>query len=427
MGRPLSNRTPNFLLAALLGICCAVVAQPGIVRADAWDTARAGIAAKERRQFPQAIRLIEEALRRGRFSAEQKGMLLYHRGVSYNALGIRDKAFSDFDAAIRLLPQFPNSYVNRGLIWVYRREYERALEDFLYALRLAPDEPAISNNLGGVYLMKGDLVQALESYDRAIRLKPDYADAYFNRAEVFVAAGEYARAMADYDQAIRLSPTLAEAIRNRGLLHLKLGAIDKAIADFGIAIRLRPADAALLTNRATAWVLIGKYDEAFVDFDRALQIEPSKPEIYLGRGRSRLFAGDVSASIDDFITAVRLRPDDPNPAIWLHIARVHSGVDDRQELADNAAGVVGATWPKALLDLYLGKLDADGVRSAAAEGSPKDRARRKCEAEFYLAEFAVHNGELSKGRRLLEEVSSQCRQYSALYSAAQAELRFALQ
>jgi lipoprotein NlpI len=233
--------------------------------------------------------------------------------------------------------------------------------------------------------------------------------------------------MADYDQAIWLSPTLAEAIRNRGLLHLKLGAIDKAIADFGTAIRLRLDNATLLTDRATAFVLIGKYVEAFADFDRALQIDPGNAAAYLGRGRSRLFAGDVAASIDDFITALHLRPENPNPVVWLHIARVHSGADDRRELEQNAARVAEAVWPKALLDLYLGKLDADSVRSAAAEGPPKDRARRTCEAEFYLAEFAVHSGELSTGRRLLEEVSSRCRQYSALYSAAQAELRFATQ
>ncbi|MDH8308107.1 hypothetical protein QIG59_28085, partial [Klebsiella pneumoniae] len=72
------------------------------------------LAAKERRQYPYAIQLFDEALRRGEFAPDQRGFLLYSRGVSYEALGLRDRALGDLDAAIALLPQFPNFYVYRA-------------------------------------------------------------------------------------------------------------------------------------------------------------------------------------------------------------------------------------------------------------------------------------------------------------------------
>lgn len=53
----------------------------------------------------------------------------YSRGVSYEARGLRDRALGHFDAAIALLPQFPNSYIYRALIWTHRREFDRARDD----------------------------------------------------------------------------------------------------------------------------------------------------------------------------------------------------------------------------------------------------------------------------------------------------------
>jgi lipoprotein NlpI len=413
------------LYFALLGLYFALAGVQNDARADALEIARAGVAAKERRQFPLAIQLIDEALRQGSsFTPEQKGMLFFQRGVSYKALGLRVRAVKDFDAAIALLPEFADAYNNRGIIWAHERDYNRALQDLLHAFRLAPDDPVISNNLGLVYAKIGDLVQAMGSYDLAIRLKPDYAEAYYDRAEVYATKREYERAIADYDRAISLAPTFVNAFANRGVVQMRCGAIDKAVADFGNAISLQPNDPGLLADRANALAMAGKYDDSVADFDRIVQIDPGNPLAYFGRGRMRLFAGDLTGSVTDFNTALRLRPDSPYPAIWLHIARARSGVDDREELANNRANVKRDTWLRALLDLYLGKLDADSVRTVAVDDLSNDRVERKCELDFYLAEFAVESGLSSEARRVLEAVSSECKEYDVLYTAAQAELQF---
>lgn len=80
---------------------------PASAAQTAGDLVREGFAAKERRQYPY---------------------LLYSRGVSYEALSLRDRALGDLDVAMALLPQFPNSYIDRALIWADRREFELARE-----------------------------------------------------------------------------------------------------------------------------------------------------------------------------------------------------------------------------------------------------------------------------------------------------------
>ncbi|MGH2266538.1 hypothetical protein ACQ1Z3_15700, partial [Enterococcus faecalis] len=77
----------------------------------------------------------------------------------------------------------------------------------------------------------------------------------------------------------------------------------------------------------------------------------------------------IAAAVEDLQTAVRLRPSNPNSVIWLHIARVHQGYADRQELEENTTKVKRDQWPGAVLALYLGHVDTDRVRELAEEGA----------------------------------------------------------
>lgn len=393
-------------------------------KSDALDLARAGLAAKDRREFTLATRLFDAALREGNFADKDRGLLIYSRGVSYEALGMYDKAMADLDAAIVLLPDFPNAYIYRGLVWAEVGMYDRAIADNVYAARLKPNDPMIYNNLGGVYEKKGDWDKAIENYDRAIQLRPDYAEAYYNRARAYIGKQDEERALADYDQAIWLQPDLADAYGNRAILHLVRGRTDQAFSDLSSAIKLKPRDLIFWTNRANAYLTVEKYGDALSDFDQAQRIDPGNMGIYLGRGRARLFGGDIAGSIDDFKTAVRLRPSNPYAVIWLHIARVHLGDQDQEELAADAKNVIRDVWPRALVDYYLGVSDAERVRSAAQGGPPQEKAKRTCEAEFHIGEFEAHNGDPGEARKLLEAVVAKCRPYDVVYSSARAELNF---
>ncbi len=410
--------------AACAALCVSILfafAAPSAAQ-TARELVREGLAAKERRQYPYAIQLFDEALRRQEFAPDQRGFLLYSRGVSYEALGLRDRALGDLDAAIALLPQFPNSYIYRALIWTDRREFDRARYDLMQALRLNPDNALIYNNLGSVYEHKAELDLAIENYGTAIRLDPAYAEAFYNRAHAFIAKQDYQSAVADYDRAIALQKNFADAYSNRGGVYLMQGDAEKAIADFDEAIRLRESDPIFWTNRANAYFALGRYNEAIGDFDRAQKIDPGNAAVFLGRGRVRVYADAIAAAVDDLQTAVRLRPSSPNPAIWLHIARVHQGYADRQELEANTARVTRDQWPSAVLDLYLGNVDTVRVRQIAEEGNAPQAARRLCEADFYIGEFLTHNGKTPDGRQILQTVMAKCRSADVVFSAANAEL-----
>jgi len=423
---PMRGLSLNFVRMVALGLTTATAlalcfVSPSFAQRDPLDLAEAGFVAKDRGQFTLAIRLFDEAIQRGLFADKQRGLLLYGRGTSFAALGIRDRALSDFDAAIALLPDFPNAYVDRGIIWSDKREYERALQDFLTASKLNPSDPFVFNNIGNTYQKMGEYNQALESYDHAIGLRSDYAEVYYNRARIYVSKQDEKRAEADYDKAISLQPTYENAYVNRAVLYLRRRDVKAALADLDTAIRLNPRNLSALSNRANAHLAGEKYAEALSDFDRALTVDPGNAAIYLGRGRAHLYADALDDSIDDLKTAVRLRPSNPYPVIWLHIARLHKGESDREELSANAKNVKRDVWPGALLDMYFGLLDSEKVKAAADQGAAIEKSKRDCEAKFFLADLAAHSGQTEQARDAFQEVTTQCGPAEVVYSAALAE------
>lgn len=386
------------------------------------EFARKGFAAKDRQQYPLAIHFFDEALKQGQSTSEQLGFIFYGRGVSYEALGLRDLALGDLDAAIALLPNLSNSYVYRALVWNGLREFDKAYDDLLQALRLNPNSALIYNNLASVYERKGDVDLAIENYGTAIRLDPQNAQSFYNRAHAYVAKQDYRAAIADYAHAIELGNDFAEAYSNRGGLYLSLGETDNAIKDFDEAIRLNGTDPIFWSNRANAYETLGRYKDALADFDRALSIDPGRAGTYLGRARARLYSAEILGAIEDLQVAVRLRPTNANPAIWLHIARIHQRNPDREELERNAARVDRGQWPAPVLDFYLGKLDVDRLREDAGRGPADDIARRLCEADFYVGELLNHSGKDVEGRRILQAVMDRCRPIDVVFAAARAEL-----
>ena len=388
------------------------------------ELGRAAFDAKMRGQFALAVGLFDRALLEGNLSTAQRGMLYYGRGSSYQELEVRTRALSDLDTAIVLLPEFPNSYVYRALVWIAERRYEQAIGDLNHAQKLVPKDPIILMNLAGALARAGQVDRAIETYDQAIAERPDAAKLYYNRAVTYILKNDREKALSDLNKAIALQPKFADAYENRGVLMSVDGKADQAMDDFEAAISLSPRDVKFRENRANALSTLGRYSEALDEFDSALKIDPGNPALYLGRGRVLLFLQNTDASVEDLKIAVRLRPWNPYPVIWLHIARLHAHERDDVEFAENAARIKRDLWPGPVVDLYLGTSDGEQTL-AKALATADETTKHACEADFFVGDYEGHRGDSTRSKELLERVVTKCRAFDAVYSAAQSELQLA--
>jgi tetratricopeptide (TPR) repeat protein len=103
------------------------------------------------------------------------------RGSEYNYLGMPEKAYADYDAAIRtyyyrMSDQAIRAYMGRGYASFYLNQYTRAKADFDVVLKELPnDVPRSSSTLawrGGTWQGLGDREHAVADYKAALALDP---------------------------------------------------------------------------------------------------------------------------------------------------------------------------------------------------------------------------------------------------------------
>jgi tetratricopeptide (TPR) repeat protein len=107
------------------------------------------------------------------------------------------EAIDQFEAALRLNPNFAEAHSNLGMALAeVPGRLPEAIDQFEAALRLDPDFAIAHNNLGAVLANSpGRLPEAISQFETALRIKPDYADARDNLAAALKLSGRLPETM----------------------------------------------------------------------------------------------------------------------------------------------------------------------------------------------------------------------------------------
>jgi len=187
----------------------------------------------------ESLEVCREALRADDMQDETRGVILCQIGLVQMLRGEGEEALEAFGAAARLAedPQVRGRvHLNRGNVFLQRRELARAASDFAAAeaaYRESGDEfgaAKSAHNLGYVLMLDGDLIGAIDTMSRA--------------APAFAAEGPVMAATSDQD--------MAEALFAAGLEDEGRAAVARASRAYG-ARRLyaRQAEAELTLARAS--------------------------------------------------------------------------------------------------------------------------------------------------------------------------------
>lgn len=174
----------------------------------AWDRGRGAQLAD---RLESAVKLFTRALEYGddwRFYAD-RGWTYYRQDRLLLALG-------DLNRALELLPQHPESLVDRAFTLERLGRYEEALEDVARVRKLDPTENRLDGAAERVVagavsaawerFQGGEPYLALALYGRVVEAQPDAAAAYYWRGRVLLELGHERRARADLEKAGRLDP-----------------------------------------------------------------------------------------------------------------------------------------------------------------------------------------------------------------------------
>jgi len=205
----------------------------------------------------ERIAACTRAIASGPVSGSDVEPLFVNRGIAWARKGNFDRALADFNEAIQRNPQDARAYFNRGGVWLRKNAFDRAIADYSEVIGLNPHDAPLQvcnpdgvrcgrmdatayKNRGIAWGQKGDHDRAIADFAEAIERDPQDAQSYFNRGFTWGQKGDFDRAIPDLDEAIRLNPQFAHAYYVRGLVWTKKGERDRANADFSEASRLNP-------------------------------------------------------------------------------------------------------------------------------------------------------------------------------------------
>jgi len=131
-------------------------------------------------------------------------------------------------------------YVYRGMAYYQLSQLEKALSDLENGVRLLPENAMAQARLAHVQLAKGDSTAALGHLDAALKINPSLQGALVDRATIKAAQGSYEDSKADLDKALQITRN-AEGLYSRAMTLLSLGDVGGAADDLSEANKLNPA------------------------------------------------------------------------------------------------------------------------------------------------------------------------------------------
>ncbi len=188
-----------------------------------------------------------------------------------------------------------SAYCVRGISRSRTGDIAGALSDFNAAIRNMPEHASFYLARAAAYAEGGEHAEAMQDLEVASQLDGRSADTHCMKAWVHFCGEEFDEALHDCHITIGLSPHWATAYCLRGLVHLRLGDYRDAIDDFGRAIELGPGKP---QSWQEPWHAHTPGVTATLNLDR--------PVAYANRGLAFLMLGDEGKGREDIVEASEL-------------------------------------------------------------------------------------------------------------------------
>jgi len=200
-------------------------------------------------------------------------MLLNIQGACYASLYSFDSAIESYEAALKIKPDYADSYYNLGNIYRTLNQTEKSILNYEKAVEILPNYVEAIFNLGVSLEDIGRLDDAAEKYEEAIIAKPDFIEARINLGNIFQTHYDFDQAIEQYQSVLNLDPNNEEVLNNMGNIFRDLDQIDKAIHYYDSAIESNPKYAASQYNLGLIYQDLGEVTKAINQFENSIKID----------------------------------------------------------------------------------------------------------------------------------------------------------
>ncbi len=153
-------------------------------------------------------------------------------------------------------PAKARSRNNYGAILLRRGRLSAAIDEFQAALRIKPDYADAHYNLGNALVKQGNLTEGIDHFSETLDLQPGNVKVLNNMAATLVLLKRYPEAIENLKKALKINPADPDLHRNLAIVMKKKGDLESARQHFSRALEINPANESARRNLAEIESLI---------------------------------------------------------------------------------------------------------------------------------------------------------------------------
>ncbi len=230
-------------------------------------------------------------------------------GNSYIESGLVERAYMEYQTALRINPNDPNVHSNLGNVYSKKGLIDKAFEEYNTAIHLDRNYAQPHNNLGNIYFNQGSLDNARMEYEEALRIKPDYALAHNGLGNIYNRMGDLDKAMEEFKKSLHYDNKYIPALINLGVNYAKRGQLSEGVTELKKAVELDNNQSQGHYNLGLAYEKLGKQTEAINEYNIVIRLDPNNLNALYALGSLYKGLGLADSAIHAFQRIIILSPD----------------------------------------------------------------------------------------------------------------------
>lgn len=257
-----------------------------------------------RKDYTECLRVIEEQLRATSGQAEYP---LYIKALILRQQGRIEESLTTFQAALCMNPLNVNNLKQVGRSLFLLGKHKTALDVYDEAEKLSPEDREILHNKGMCYLYLKQYDKAVDCFETANSMQR-HESTYMQLGRTYRLMGKEEEALTTYLEALELIPESSEMLTTIGLLYLKLGNNMKAFEYLGNSLTYDPKNPKTILAAGSIIQDNQDMDVALVKYRVAATQTPNSPQLWNNVGMCFFGKGKYVAAISCLKRAVYLSP-----------------------------------------------------------------------------------------------------------------------
>jgi len=239
-------------------------------------------------------------------------------GRSLYLLGKHRAAIEVYDEAQRLSPDDWETWHNKGLCYMYLRQYEDCVDCFTKANAIQRHDVTFMQ-LGKVFAVQEDYKSAIDVYTEALEFSPENAELLTTLGILYLRERDNMKAFEHLGNALTHDPKNAKTILAAGSIIQDHSDMDVALVKYRVAAVQTPNSAQLWNNIGMCFFGKNKYVAAIACLKRALYLDPFEWIISYNLGLVHLSTGQYASAFHFFSASINLKPDWASSYVYLAI------------------------------------------------------------------------------------------------------------